>query len=230
MIQFNLLPDIKLEHIKTLRRKRAVMVISSVAVVASLTVTILLFLVVNFVQKRQISSLSERIKERVSNLEGTEDLNKILTIQNQLLELPALHNQKPVASRVFDYLTAATPVDVNVAKFDIDFTTQTVKVDGSTGSLAAVNQFVDTLKFTNYVLINENGEPVADQPESKAFSKVVLDNFGINETEATYSVSFIYDPVIFDSANSVRLAIPNTITTRSITEKPLFKPNPQVEE
>lgn len=223
MIQFNLLPDVKLEHIKAMRRKRVVTVVASSLMAASLTLMVLLFMVVNVVQKKHINNLTADINKSVKNLQGTEDLNKILTIQNQLTKLPELHNQKPVASRLFAYITSITPIEVSVSKFDIDFTAMTITMSGSANNLTSVNKFVDTLKFTNYNLLDEQGQPVAGQAETRAFSKVVLSSFGRTEADASYTVNFSYDPVIFDSSKTVKLAVPNTITTRSETEKPLFQ-------
>ena len=57
MIQFNLLPDIKLEYIKAKRMKRSVILISSVVGGSAFAIFILLFLVVNVAQKQHLSNL-----------------------------------------------------------------------------------------------------------------------------------------------------------------------------
>lgn len=226
MIQFNLLPDVKLQYIKTSRRKRVVGVIATAAIAASLTAMVLLFFVVNVIQKQHLNALSKDINTGIKELQDTPNLDKILTVQNQLMGLDDLHDQKPVASRLFGYLRQMTPTEVNIAKLDIDFDQNIMKVSGSSGSLSNINKFADTLKFTTYTVTEEGSE----SGETKnAFSKVVLSSFGRNAQEATYTIDLVFDPAIFSSTQEIKLVVPETITTRSETEKPLFQPLQQEE-
>jgi len=212
MIQFNLLPDVKLEYIKAKRTKRTA-ILSSVALCGiSFTVLVLLFLSVNILQKKHLSDLNKDINTYSSQLSNTQDLNKILTIQNQLASLPALHDQKAVASRLFGFLTQITPAQATISKFDIDFTANTMTISGSADSLSTVNKYADTLKFTNY--------KTADGKQNSAFSNVVLTTFSHDNNTSTYELNLKFDPVIFDNAQDVTLTTPKIISTRSETEKP----------
>lgn len=225
MIQFNLLPDVKLEYIRAQRRKRLVTVTSSAVMAGSLALLILLFVVVQVIQKQHLAALTKDINQYAAELQGTEDLDKILTVQNQLMSLTALHDQKPVATRLYAYLKQVTPTDVSIAKIDVDFELKTMRVTGSSGSLSSINTFVDTLKFTSFTTTDND----ITSEESKAFSNVVLSSFGRSAEEATYTVDLTYDEAIFDSSKNVRLTVPNTITTRSETERPLFEALPEEE-
>lgn len=218
MIQFNLLPDVKLEYIKTRRTKRLIMLIASVVTGVSLTVMILLLTVVNGFQKTHLNNLSRDIKRDSDAIQQTEDLEKILTIQSQLTSLPALHEQKPVASRLFAYVSQVTPVNTSIARLNINFTDQTISLTGAADSLGTVNKFVDTLKFTEF----KSGDV-----QERAFFDVVLSSFGRDIRGASYTINLKFKPAIFESANAVELVVPNIITTRSQTEKPeeaLFQP------
>ena len=150
MIQFNLLPDVKLEYLKTERTKHKIMLISGVTAAAALLILATLFLVVNVLQKQHLSNLNKDIKTYSDKLNSTKDLNKILTIQNQLKSLPEMHDQKVVASRLFNYMSQLTPNQANIAKFTIDFAASTISFSGGTDSLETVNKFTETLKFTTY--------------------------------------------------------------------------------
>ncbi|CAN5156057.1 hypothetical protein BH09PAT3_BH09PAT3_5240 [soil metagenome] len=218
MIQFNLLPDVKLAYIKAERTKRMVVSISVLASAVSLFVFIALLLTVNFVQKKNLSDLNADIKTDTAKLQNTPNLNKILTIQNQLSVLTGLHEQKPVGSRLFTYLGQVTPSSVTVSNATTDFQLHTIAVNGEGANLDAVNTFVDTLKFTTYTT-DKNTTP------TKAFSDVVLANFSRTANGANYNLTLTYDPEIFNVANEVKLTVPNTVTTRSVTEQPaaLFK-------
>ena len=225
MIQFNLLPDVKLEYRRTTRTKRSVMMIAVLVSGVSLGLMVLLFLVVNGVQRTHLSNLNDDIASLSKELEDTPDLDKVLTVQNQLNRLTELHDKKPVASRLSNYLTQVTPVDVTIAELNIDFANSTMTVKGAAPSLKQINAFADTLKFTDY----NSGE---DSDQAKAFSNVVLKNFGRDAKGASYELELTFDPVIFSSAKDVKLSVPNTTTTRSVVEKPgpLFQPLSDPEE
>ena len=95
MIQFNLLPDVKLEFIKTRRTKHMVSLICTTVIVVSLVVLVGLFSVVNILQHKRINDLNAHIAKDTTTLKAVPDLNKILTIQNQLSSLTNLHEQSP---------------------------------------------------------------------------------------------------------------------------------------
>lgn len=216
MIQFNLLPDVKLDYIKTHRAKRTVIVISALVSGVLLAVLILLFLVVNVFQKQHLKDLQHDIDQRSQQLQKTPDLNKILTVQNQLQSLPGLLTQKPVVSRLFTYITQTTPANVTISKYDIDFDGHTFSISGNTDSLETVNKFVDSLKFTTYA-----PQVQTDQSQAKkAFSNVVLSSFSRDDKGATYQMDLEFDPAIFDASQSVTLTVPKITSTRSETDKP----------
>lgn len=222
MIQFNLLPDVKLEYIKARRMKRTLIMTSVLVTGASIALFVLLFSVVNFVQKQHMSNLDSDIAKAKNELKAKPDLVEILTIQNQLNSLPDLHNQKPAATRVFNYVQQITPQNVTISSFTVNFGEQTVKIEGSADSLATINTFTDTLKFTNYTVSDQES-----QQQTLAFNSVVLAGFTVSTDNvrdptkvATYSITFKYDPAIFMSDKDVKLEVTKKITTRSETEKP----------
>jgi Tfp pilus assembly protein PilN len=213
MIQFNLLPDVKQVYIKARRTKRLAIVVASTVGGIAIALFIILFLIVNVVQKRHLSDLNADIKTSSAQLENTPDLNKILTIQNQLNSLPALHAQKAIASRLPGYLAKLTPAKVSINKLQIDFAAKTMTITGTADSLSTVNQYADTLKFTKYTLAGSTDQ-------TPAFSNVVLSSFGRADKTTTYNITCTFDFAIFDYANTVKLSVPKIITTRSETEKP----------
>src|SRR5690349_3135220 len=117
MIQFNLLPDVKLQYIKARRTKRAVMVMSVLVGGTALTIMVLLFLVVNVFQKKHLNDVNKDIKSYTNQLQQTPNLSKILTVQNQLQSLPDLFNKKPSVGRLFTYITQTTPSDITISNY-----------------------------------------------------------------------------------------------------------------
>ncbi|MFO0781863.1 MAG: PilN domain-containing protein [Candidatus Saccharimonadales bacterium] len=217
MIQLNLLPDVKMEYIKA-QRTRSLVLSSAVIIALGSIALLVLLLVVGGLQKKHISDLTKDIKTDTATLQKKPEITKILTVQNQLQSLTALHEQKPAVSNLFGYLNEVTPTQVDITNFDIDFTTQVVTITGTADSLGAVNKYVDTLKFTTY-------EIDGDQTKQKAFKDVVLSSFGVSDSgqgrAANYSITFSYDPNIFDVSKKVTLAVPNLTTTRSAIEQPV---------
>ncbi|HEY5667856.1 MAG TPA: hypothetical protein VIR03_01700 [Candidatus Saccharimonadales bacterium] len=212
-VQFNLLPDIKVEYLKAKRQQHLVVVVSVFASAAALAVFVLLLTVVYGLQKKNLSDLNTDIKSASSQLQSTKDLTKILTVQNQLKALPGLHNKKVVASRLFDYLSRVTPASVSITKLDIDYSLNALTVSGSAPDLMAVNTYADSLKFTTY-------KTKTQTKGISAFSRVVLAQFSRTQKDATYSLQFGFDPLIFSETQEVTLTVPQIISTRSEVDKP----------
>lgn len=212
-VQFNLLPDIKVEYLKAKRQQHLVVVVSVFASAIAVSVFVLLLVVVYGLQKKNLGDLNTDIKSASSQLQGTKDLTKILTVQNQLKTLPGLHNQKFVAARMFDYLSQVTPANVSIAKLDVDFSLRTLTVSGSAPDLTAVNTYADSLKFTTY-------KTKTQTKGINAFSHVVLAQFSRTQKDATYSLQFNFDPLIFNENQEITLTVPQIISTRSEVDKP----------
>lgn len=222
MIQFNLLPDIKLEYIRAKNTKRTVMLISAFVSSFALFIFVLLFIAVGIVQKSTMRNLSAEITKSKNDLQQTPGLSKILTVQNQINSLSEVHQQKPAITRLAGFIKQVTPAQATISKLNVDYTTQIITITGSADSLETVNKYADTLKFTQFT---------NDGKTANAFSEVVLSNFGKTDKATNYTITFKFDAVLFDNSKTVSLVVPkNKITTRSEQEKPnlLFKePNTQ---
>lgn len=218
MIQLNLLPDVKIEYLRTTRNKRLVIGISLVVIVVSVAILLLLSSIVYGFQKKNLADLNEDIKTYNEQLKNTPDLDKVLTVQNQLTSLTALHEDKAVVSRLTGYLTQLTPTAVNISQLDIDFAGNTMTIAGSAQQLDVVNTYIDTLKFTTYQTLSADNAPEGEAV--RAFNDVVLSQFSRNDSGAKYTITLGYDAAIFDVANNVKLTVPKIVSTRSLTEQP----------
>lgn len=227
MAQFNLLPDVKLEYLKAQRTKRLAFGISGIVTILVVIVAGVLFSITE-VQKSQINSLASDIQQQGNNLNGHPDLNQILTIQNQINTLEQLHQQEPATDRLAGYLNQIVPVNANISSFNIDFNAHSVTMNGSADSIATINQLVDTLKFAQYQIKGQSNK-------TDAFTSVVLASFGVSQgstspnTQATFSITFNFDPTLFSNTETINLIIPNKVTTRSQLDQPtqLFQLAPQ---
>ncbi len=220
MVQFNLLPDVKIDYIKAKRFKRLIALISLIVIGGSVAVVVLLATIVYGVQGAQIALINKEIKASkaaIADQNKKVSIDKILTVQNQLNSLDALHANKPIFSRVFDYLTKVVPTQAPISKLSIAATDESLTIQGSTDTIESVNKFVDILKFSLYKAdANSDGVP--------AFSNVVLSSFGRDKQGASYSITMKYNKVIFDAANDGKgLIVPKKTTTRSELERPVFQ-------
>jgi Tfp pilus assembly protein PilN len=216
MIQFNLLPDVKQEYIKTQQIKRLVMTVSFAASAAALLVLLVLLSSVYLVQKKNIRDLNKDIQSTNTTFKNIAHIGDILTVQSQLNSLSGLHAQKPAASRVFTYLSQLTPQQATISDLKVDYTNHTMSINGNAPSLDVVNTFIDGLKYTDYSIANSNSQ-------LPAFSTVVLAAFSRNSKTATYTITLNFDPAIFDNANSVTLKVGGQSQVNSQQPSIIFK-------
>lgn len=224
MIQLNLLPDIKKEYINA-QKTRAVVVSTSILVtLGAVGLSVLLFIYVTFLQQLQITLATNDIKSKTEQLNNVSDLDKYLTIQNQLAALPGLHDQKGIYSRLLSFLPVLNPVSPNnivLSKLQLSTPDKLVGLTGTTKSFESLNVFVDTLQNAQVTYKDSSGA----QQKTKIFTNVFVQNSSIDKSQGGNKVSFTinatYQDVVFDATNSeVTATVPNIQTSQSVTESP----------
>lgn len=216
-LQLNLIPDVKMDYIKQARTRNLVVTGAVVIGGACLVILILMMATVYGVQKKQLHNSDQAIAKATADLQKIPNLNRILTVQNQLTTLTGLHRSKKISSRIFSYLPAVTPTRVSIGHVSIDYTGDTMQIDGTADTQHTINVFIDTLKFTTYKL----GSGSTAKP---AFTSVTETSFGITPTGGTFSISLKFDPLLFGNATldshekiiKPDLTVPKRTTTRSV--------------
>ena len=231
MIELNLLPDVKMQFINARRREHLVIVITLIVTAASVAVFVFLLLFVEVAQKVTINNVSNNIKQTSSQLIGNTKLNEVLTVQNQLETLPNTEAATPAVTRMFNYVAELTPLQATISDLKAEYSSNQVTITGSADSLSTVNLFVDTLKYVTYTDTSSDGTG-GQSAAAPAFNTVVLSSFNYatsttnNTKPASYTITFNYDPPIFDASKNITLNVPQETTTRSILNQPdLFKAN-----
>ncbi len=221
MIQFNLLPDIKLEYLKAQRNQRLVIGISVLVTAASIVLAGVLFSL-TALQKHQINNLHADIQKQSADLTGQKNLNAILTVQNQIQTLNKLHQQEPAVSDLATYLNQTIPVTAGLSNLSIDFGADTITMNGNADSLGTVDQLVDSLKFATYSVSGVKGS-------NPAFSNVVLSSFGVSSQGTNFTITLSFDPNLFNNTENIKLSVPSKVTTRSELSQPnvLFQQKPK---
>jgi hypothetical protein len=226
-LQFNLLPNVKQEYLKTKRTKRTVITAAMAASSVALFILLLMITTVYIVNKKQLSDANKDIDTYTKQLKAIPSLDKILTVQNQLKSVASLHQSKHITSRISDYLPQVTPTTACLGKVTIDLVNNTMVMEGTADSLKTINTYIDTLKFTTYALSGQD-------TKQKAFPSVVESQFGISASLgnnknvcggkpaiASYQLAVQYDPALFAGSQTVKLNVPAGLsTTRSVIDDP----------
>lgn len=222
-IQLNLVPDVKAEYLRAEKTRKMAIVVSIIIIAVSVGLVLIMMSIVAG-QKALLASADKDINKLSSDIKNTQDIEKILTVQSQLNSLDKLHAEKPVASRLPDFLAKIVPSQVQINKIDVDLEQNTMTISGTTPSYEANNKFVDTLKFTNYQL-------AGSEDKTPAFSDVVLTSFGKDEKGASFTVTLNFDPVLFTSSSDGIQLIPKAgVTTREQVPSALFSKPAEVSQ
>lgn len=151
MIEINLIPDVKQEFIRAQRTRNTVISFTILAMLAAATTVGVLGLILGAQNVRE-SLAGNSIKSEFSKLSSVSDINKIVTIQNQLSQISDINAQKGINSRLFDLLTAINPTvpnDIKMSNIVMDPTQNTIQIDGSAArSYAATDVFKKTILNT----------------------------------------------------------------------------------
>src|ERR1035438_5492831 len=131
MIQFNLLPDVKLQFVKANRLKHSVSVIAVIAAEGAFGIMVILILTVDIIQRAHMNSLNSQITSITSDLKNTSNLNQVLTVQGQVNALPSLHAQEPVATRLSGFISDLTPAKATISQLNINFTSNIITINGA---------------------------------------------------------------------------------------------------
>lgn len=226
-VQFNLLPDIKLQADKS-RRLHGVVYSGAIGIsVISLVIFLIMLFSVDIVQKKQFNDAGKNLDSTNAQLKSVANINQIITINNQLQTLVNLHQTKHITSRIFTYLSQVTPSAASVGKLEIDTSANTMNITGNADSQKTVNTFIDTLKLTTFKV----GSTDSDHP---AFTSVVESGFAINPNNVSYTLNLQFDPQLFannllDSngkAQTPVLTVPKLTSTKAAIDDPnnaLFK-------
>jgi Tfp pilus assembly protein PilN len=213
-VEFNLLPDLKMEVVKTTRLRKTIFSFAFLASAASLTIFALLLFTVYIVQNKQLSDANRAIESANSQLKAINGLDKILTVKNQLQTLPNLHQGKHINSRLFTYLPQVTPVNVNITSMTVDLAANTMQIAGTAASQHAVNTFIDTLKFTKFIT-------AGDSSAKNAFPTVIETNFSISGNQVSFLLDINFDAALFSNSQTPpELQVPTLTTTRSVVDNP----------
>ena len=141
MFEINLVPDLKAEMIKAQKMRNVVFFIS--AVIAMIAVGMVLVLIsIRTAQNISISEKDEQLMMMSKKLEEYDDLDQLLTIQEQLNGLSQIDGNKKVLSRVFTFLSALLPSGadtIQISSLNVNLEDSTISFDGQANAGAGTD-------------------------------------------------------------------------------------------
>lgn len=155
MIEINLVPDVKQELIHAQRVRLSVITISIIAGIAAIAIVIVLALLLG-VQGARGFILDRSIDTNSKKLSNVSDINKTLTIQNQLDKISSIHESSHVDSRIFNVLTSLAKsggsgdTAIQYTNVVVDTDGGTVTVQAQTPTFNGLDAFKKTLAATNF--------------------------------------------------------------------------------
>lgn len=224
MIRLNLIPDVKLEYLRIKRTHKRVMGIASIVTLGTVGLVVLLAVWVYGGQTLHKGYLTTQIQNNEKKLKAVPDINKYLTLQNQLANLTTLHEGKSDFSRLLQYLPILTPAAPHDVKFNqIELTSDaelgnTLTFQGETKDYTGLSTFRDTL--TNAQL------KAADGVEEKLFESVTVVTSTISKSAkagevVSFRIETVYNPNAFvASFKDPTVTVPSKNTTQSAQASP----------
>ena len=182
MISINLLPDVKKDLLRVRRERNLVVTVSVIAVGVSVGILLVLgatlggMTVAKMATESSIESNEKKIDDAIKN----DQLNRYLTIQNQLSQIDGLKGGQQIYSRLMDYLVALNPAAPNNATLQNVILSSsgtssssssssadgiTVTLEGSTADFASLNVYKNTL-INAQISYEEESDDDADTDSS----------------------------------------------------------------
>ena len=150
MISLNLLPDVKKDLLRVRRERNLVVSISVVVVGASIGVLLLLSgtLGVLVGAKALMENSIKNDEQTIKQAQKKKQLDKYITIQNQLKQIGKLKSDQQVYSRLMDYLTQLNPAAPN----NVQISSATIEApagsSGGTSSSSSSSASADGITMT----------------------------------------------------------------------------------
>lgn len=150
MIYLNLLPDVKKDLLRVRRERNLVVSISVVVVGASIGVLLLLSgtLGVLIGAKALMENSIKNDEQTIKQAQKKKQLDKYITIQNQLKQIGKLKSDQQVYSRLMDYLTQLNPAAPNNVQISSAKIEAPAGSSGDTSSSSSSSASADGITMT----------------------------------------------------------------------------------
>lgn len=227
MIEINLVPDVKQELINAQRVRTSVITLSIFVGIAAVGAVILLAIYVFGIQAARGLLSDEAIKTESQKLSQVKDISNMLTIQNQLSKLPAMHDSKNIDSRIFDVLATINPPapnNISITNLALDSSSKTIKIEGQAANgWPALEVFKKTINATNFEFAKAGEKQTVPLASQMSDSERSYGDDASGARVLRFTLSFVYPDELFSRAAENALIVAPTRT--NVTDSFLGVPN-----
>ncbi len=235
MIEINLVPDVKQEYIRSKMLRNFVISISIVVGIGVVGLAVVLGLILGG-QLVAESIQDNGIKSESAKLMEVPDLDKTVTIQQQLEKIDQQQNSKLITSRLFDAVLAinpAAPNQIRISALKLDPIEKKITIEGSAANgYQALETFKKTLTNT-YVQVGSDGDktPLAQDittgetgfGENSDGERVLRFSFSFSYPEDLFKVSEspinVITPAGKIDVTDSKLGVPESLFSKTTEEK-----------
>ena len=202
MIEINLVPDVKQEFIHAQKMRNTVITFAIIISIAAVGVLAILGLFYGTQALRERIA-RDAIKKEFSSLREIENVDDVLTIQNQMSKIASIHQKKTVDSRLFDIISAinpAAPNNVKIASVLLDPQAHTLRLEGSAeNGFAATETFRKTILNTKLEYRQDDAVQTSPLTEEVQIGETSYGENADGSKVLRFSVSFAYPAGLFDN-------------------------------
>lgn len=214
MIEINLIPDVKREFIHAQKMRNVAITVAVLVGAAAAAIVVILGLLLG-AQALHESLARGQVKDQFKQLQSIDNIDNVLTIQNQLSKISSINDKKTIDSRLFDVLGAispAAPNDIKISNVQLNPTDKIMTIEG-----LAPNGFAATETFRKTILNTKLESTLDGQVTTVPLSEAVTlgeTSYG-EETDGSkvlrFTLSFTYPDGLFDnSLKQLRIITPTS--------------------
>jgi hypothetical protein len=227
MIEINLVPDVKQQLINAQRVRTSVISFSIIVGLVFVGLVIALAVYVFGIQAARGLLSDDAIKKESQELSQVKDISNMLTIQNQLKELPKMHDSKSVDSRIFDVLATINPPapnNVSVTNLALDSASKTIKIEGQAANgYPALEVFKKTINATKFEFAKDGARQSVPLASQMSDSDRSYGDDAAGARVLRFTLTFVYPDELFSrTAENATIVAP---TRTNVTDSFLGVPN-----
>ena len=200
MIQINLIPDVKREFIRTQQLRKTVISLSILVGIIAGGIVVALGLFLGG-QELLVNKAKADIKKNFSSLQNVENADNIITLQNQLNELPNVYSRHSIQSRLFDLLVKINPSGdngVTYSNIKLDPTTSTVTIDGTAAKGFPATEALRKTILNTKVQSGDDEETKVPLADTVTIGETSYGQDADGKQVLRFSLSFVYPTGLLD--------------------------------
>ncbi len=228
VIEVNLIPDIKFELLRTRIMRTRVITVAILVIIGAVAGVAILASITFGLQTVLLASADKRIDDEFGKYKNYEGVNQIITVQNQLSKIGALHQAKPISSRLFNIVVSVIDGSngaVLLSKLEYNSATGDIVIEGqSSDGFVGVERMQKSIEATQISYVDDSDEEQVFPLTDKVFP-LESPAYGQNAQGAQvliFKIGFKAASEMFNSDLDLKLVAPGRA---DVTDSTLVIPN-----